>query len=149
MSTIIIFAFLSIASLAVMLFMVKLHVADIGSLPSYYLDGAEPAWRDIYGVIKKLLHKLRMDNAHRVEFVVIVLGKASVNFFVKLEDVVLKFLNFIWGKCKIEKNNPSHYWQMMIRHKKDLNENSNMVGNTERSMKNAKDEESTDGDIEE
>lgn len=131
MAITIIFASLSVLSLAVMLFIVRRQVAHIGSLPAYYLDGVDPAWKDAHRIARGLLHKLWTANAHRVEFLVIVLGKVVIRFFVNIENVILQFLNFIWGKCKIEKNNSSHYWQMMIRHKKDLSEDSNMGSKNE------------------
>jgi len=131
MAIIIIFASLSVLSLIAMLFLIKRQVARIGSLPSYYLDGVDPAWKDVHHLVKGSISKLWLGNAHRVEFIVIVLGKVVVRFFVHLEDVILQFLNFVWGKCKIEKNNSSHYWQMMIRHKRNLNEDSNMGSKNE------------------
>jgi len=122
MATIIIFASLSVLSLIVMLFLIKRQVAHIGLLPSYYLDGVEPIWKDVYNLIRRLLHKFWIKNAHKIEFLLIVLGKVVIRSFARIENVILQFLNFIWGKCKIEKNNSSHYWQMMIRHKNDLSE---------------------------
>lgn len=116
----IIFACLLLLSLAVMLFLVKRQVARMGSLPLYYLDGVEPAWKDIHYLVKGSFYRLWMNNAHKVEFFVVVLGKFVIMFLTKIENVILQFLNFIWGKCKIEKNNSSHYWQMMIRHKNNL-----------------------------
>ncbi|PIR57987.1 MAG: hypothetical protein COU71_01205 [Parcubacteria group bacterium CG10_big_fil_rev_8_21_14_0_10_38_31] len=114
-----------------MLFLVKRQVARMGSLPSYYLDGVDPAWKDIHHFAKGSLNRLWIGNAHRVEFLVIVLGKVVIKFFVRFENIILQFLNFVWGKCKIEKNNSSHYWQIMIRHKKDLNKDSNMSDKNE------------------
>lgn len=131
MAIIIIFTFLSVLSLTAMLFLVKRQMTRMGSLPAYYLDDVDPAWKDVHHLVRGSLSKLWIGNAHRVEFLVIVLGKVVVKFLVHLEDVILQFLNFVWGKCKIEKNNSSHYWQMMIRHKKDLNEDSNMGGKNE------------------
>ncbi len=131
MATIIIFASLLVLSLTVILFLVKRQVARIGSLPVYYLDGVDSAWDDLYQLTRGLFSKLWLGNAHRVEFLVVILGKIVIRFIVKIENFILEILNFIWGKCKIEKNNSSHYWQMMIKHKKDLSEDTNMGSKVE------------------
>ncbi len=146
MTTIIIFVSLSVFSIAVMLFLVKRRLSQIGPMTESYLADIEPVWLDVYQYFRSLLLKFWHNNAHKAEFMVIFFGKVVVKFIVRFEDVILRFLNFVWGKCKIEKNNPSHYWQTMIRHKKDLSadSNMNMSGKTEESQWKGKEEKIKD-----